>query len=233
MRERLLVTTWARSEAASSARADAAYRIAKRTLDIGVSLAVLILLSPIFLAVAVAIKLNSPGPVLFRGTVHGKDGRPFTYYKFRSMVAGSDASKHKEFIRRYVAEGWGHQDPGTGKEVFKLIDDPRITAVGRVIRRLSIDEFPQMINVLKGDMSIVGPRPPVPYEYELYDDVKKLRLQVKPGITGLNQVRRRSQSTFEEMYEDDLKYIRTRSFWLDLKIMAKTPWVMLFGAGPT
>jgi lipopolysaccharide/colanic/teichoic acid biosynthesis glycosyltransferase len=170
--------------------------------------------------------------VLFRGTVHGKNGQPFTYYKFRSMAAGGDANRHREFIRKYVAEGRGHVDE-SGKEVHKLTGDSRITKVGRLIRRFGIDEVPQMINVLRGEMSLVGPRPPVPYEYELYDDRKKLRLLVKPGITGLNQVRRRSQSTFEQMFSDDLEYIRSQSIGLDLAIMIKTPWVMVFGAGPT
>ncbi len=213
-------------------RTDVLFVAGKRALDVAVCLLALILLSPVFIVVAVAIKLTSPGPVFFRGIVHGKDGKPFTYYKFRSMVAGGDTGKHKEFIQNYVLRNAGHKDE-TGKEVFKLTSDPRITAIGKVIRRLSIDEFPQMINVLRGEMSLVGPRPPVPYEYELYDDVKKLRLLVKPGITGLNQIRRRSQSTFQQMWEDDIEYIRHQSMALDLYIMIKTPIVMLFGVGPT
>jgi len=215
------------------ARRDPVFLIAKRAIDIAIAAGSLLLLSPVFLIVAIAIKLTSPGPILFRGVVHGKDGKPFTYYKFRSMVTGGDTSKHEEFIRKYVQQGAGHKDEETGEEVFKLTNDPRVTTVGRIIRRVSIDEFPQMINVLRGDMSVVGPRPPVPYEYELYDDRKKLRLLVKPGITGLNQVRRRSKSTFEEMYADDLEYIRNQSIRLDLALILKTPWVMLFGTGPT
>lgn len=214
-------------------RTDLAYRAAKRLLDILVASIALVLLSPLFVVVAVAIKLTSPGPILFRGIVHGRNGKPFTYYKFRSMVAGGDTSQHREFIRAYVAGGKGHQDAKTGEEVFKLTNDPRVTPFGRFIRRFSIDEFPQMLNVLQGDMSLVGPRPPVPYEYELYDQRKKLRLLVKPGITGLNQIRARGQSTFEKMYRDDLDYIRNQSLWLDLVILFKTPWVMLFRAGKT
>lgn len=205
----------------------------KRILDIVVAVTALTILSPIFLIVAIAIKLTSPGPVLFRGAVHGKDGVPFTYYKFRSMTAGGSTKEHEEFIKKYVAEGGGHEDGETGEKVYKLTNDARVTAIGKIIRRLSIDEFPQMINVLRGDMSVVGPRPPVPYEYELYDDHKMKRLAVKPGITGLNQIRRRSQSTFDQMYDDDLEYIQRQSIWLDLYIMFKTPWVMLFGSGPT
>lgn len=208
------------------------FPMAKRALDIGVCLVAAVLLAPVFAVVTIAIKLTSPGPVFFRGIVHGKDGKPFTYYKFRSMSAGTSLQKHQEFIQNYVLRDEGHTDK-SGKRVFKLIEDPRITPVGKIIRRLSIDEFPQMINVFKGDMSIVGPRPPVPYEYELYDDVKKLRLKVKPGITGLNQIRRRGQSSFQQMWEDDLEYIRRQSLALDLYIMLKTPIVMLFGSGPT
>ncbi|HRK36649.1 MAG TPA: sugar transferase [Candidatus Hydrogenedentes bacterium] len=220
------------TDATVTPRTSPVFLAAKRFLDIAVSLAVLLALSPALLLIAIAIKLTSPGPVFFRGTVHGKDGVPFTYYKFRSMVAGGDTSQHKEFIKKYVAEGKGHVDD-SGKEVFKLTGDKRITTIGKIIRRISIDEVPQMINVLRGEMSLVGPRPPVPYEFELYDDAKKLRLLVKPGITGLNQIRRRSQSTFEQMYADDLEYIRNQSIPLDLAIMIKTPWVMLFGSGPT
>lgn len=215
------------------ARSDLPFLAAKRALDVAVTLASFVLLSPVFVVVAVAVKLTSRGPILFRATVHGKDGEPFTYYKFRSMAVGGDTAVHEAFIKSYVTEGKGQRDEDAGEEVFKLTNDPRVTAVGKIIRRLSIDEFPQMINVLRGEMSVVGPRPPVPYEYELYDDRKKLRLLVKPGITGLNQIRRRSQSTFEQMYEDDLEYIRDQSLWLDITIVLKTPWVMLFGSGAT
>lgn len=214
-------------------RTDAVFAFLKRVIDVTVVLVSFVLLAPVFLAVSVAIKATSPGPILFRNTVIGKNGKPFTYYKFRSMRTDMDDSEHREFIQRYVREGRGHVDAQAGEEVFKLTNDPRVTAVGRTIRRLSIDEFPQMINVLKGDMSLVGPRPPVEYEYELYDDAMKQRLLVKPGITGLNQVRARSQSSFEQMYADDLEYIEKQSTWLDLKIIFQTPWVMLFGKGPT
>lgn len=215
------------------ARGDAVFLCAKRALDIFVAGLSLVLLSPVFAIVAVAIKLTSPGPILYRGLVHGKGGKPFTYYKFRSMTDGGDGSIHREFITRYVTEGKGYRDEESGREVFKLTNDPRVTRVGKVIRRLSIDEFPQMLNVLKGDMSVVGPRPPVPYEYELYDERKKQRLLVKPGLTGLNQLRARSQSSFEQMYADDMEYIRRQSIILDLWIMLRTPWVILFGTGPT
>lgn len=205
----------------------------KRMLDFCVSAGSLLVLSPLFAVVAFAIKLTSPGPILFTNTVIGKDGKPFIYYKFRSMRTDMDDSKHREFIESYVREGKGHVDEDTGEEVFKLTSDPRITGIGKIIRRVSIDEFPQMLNVIKGEMSVVGPRPPVQYEYDLYDEDMKRRLLVKPGLTGLNQIRARSQSSFEQMYADDMEYIENQSIGMDLKIMALTPWVMLFGKGAT
>jgi len=205
-----------------------AYLFVKRSIDIAVSLLCLIVLSPLFLLVALAIKLTSKGPVLFTNTVVGKGCQPFTYYKFRSMKTEMSDSGHREFIGRYVS---GEGDSDSGASEFKFVNDPRITPVGRIIRKLSIDEFPQMINVLKGDMSLVGPRPPVLYEYELYDDRKKLRLLVRPGITGYNQVTSRGESSFEEMFEQDIWYMEHRNIWLDLWIILKTPFVMLFGKG--
>ena len=209
------------------------FLFAHRLLDLVVAVGSLLLMSPVLIAVAIAIKVTSPGPVFFTNTVIGRNGRPFKYYKFRSMRTDMDDQKHREFIANYVKQGKGHRDEATGEEVFKLTNDRRITAVGRLIRRLSIDEFAQMINVIKGDMSVVGPRPPVEYEYELYDERMKQRLLVHPGITGLNQVRARGESSFEEMYADDIEYIRNQSIALDLKIMVLTPWVMLFGKGKT
>ncbi len=155
----------------------------------------------------------------------GKDGRQFTYYPFRSMVAGDDRH-HREWLRQFVV----HDTPYSGGS-FKVLSDPRVTRVGRILRRLSLDEVPELVNVLKGDMSIVGPRPPIVFEFELYDDQAKRRLAVKPGITGLYQVSARSQVPFSQMLAIDLEYIRRRSIWLDLQIMAKTIWIMLAGRG--
>ena len=142
--------------------------------------AALIILSPLWLLIALLIKLTSPGPVFYRGTVVGKGGRVFRYYKFRSMRADSDNKAHKEWLEKFVKEDAAFAEDASGQQVFKVVNDPRITSIGRWIRKLSLDEAPQMINVLKGDMSLVGPRPPVPYEYEHYDEVARQRVSVDP-----------------------------------------------------
>lgn len=219
------------TEAWAEQHAPRGYLAAKRTLDVLVSLAVLLWGLPLWLAIALAIKLTSPGPVFYRGTVIGKGGRPFRYYKFRTMVAGADNTVHRQWLERFVKEDAAYAQDAAGRPVFKVVADPRVTPVGRWLRKLSLDEVPQMINVLRGEMSLVGPRPPVPYEYEHYDAVAKQRLSVTPGITGLYQVTARSQVGFSRMLAIDLDYIRRRSLWLDLRIMLKTPWVMLTGKG--
>ncbi len=198
------------------------YDCIKRVLDLTLAIIVLVLGSPLWLLIALAIKLTSPGPVLFRGTVIGKGGVPFTYYKFRTMEWNSDDSGHRQYIQDYVQ--------GRCKE-GKYFNDDRITRVGRILRRTSLDEVPQLINVIKGEMSIVGPRPPVPYEYALYTDWHKYRLSVLPGITGLHQVEGRSVSTFEEMVARDIYYILHRSIKMDLYILMKTVLVMITGKG--
>lgn len=201
------------------------YAIAKRILDVGIALIVLVLFAPAWLAIALLIRTTDPGPVLFRREVIGEGGRLFSYYKFRSMRSGDD-SHHREWLREYVLHDSPYRD---GR--FKVTDDPRITPVGRILRRTSLDEIPQLLNVLRGEMSIVGPRPPIVYEYSLYDKRAKGRLRVKPGITGLYQVTARGAAPFSEMLELDLEYIRRRSLALDLWIIAKTPIVMLSGRG--
>ena len=207
------------------------YLSSKRTLDVVVSGLLLLILLPLWLLIALLIKLTSPGPVFYRGTVIGKGGRSFRYYKFRTMRADSDNTAHKEWLEKFVKEDAAFSEDASGKQVFKVVNDPRITSVGRYLRKLSLDEVPQMINVLLGDMSLVGPRPPVPYEYEHYDDIARQRVSVTPGITGLYQVTARSQVGFSGMLAIDLEYIRTRSFGGDIMIMLKTPWVMLTGKG--
>jgi lipopolysaccharide/colanic/teichoic acid biosynthesis glycosyltransferase len=201
------------------------FNAAKRIVDVLVALGVLVLGSPLWLLIAVAIKLTSTGPVLHSGTVVGKDGHRFTYFKFRSMIAGDDA-QHRQWINRFVS----HDAPYANRQ-YKVVDDPRVTAVGKLLRRLSLDEVPQFVNVLRGEMSVVGPRPPLVFEYELYDQVAKQRLAVKPGITGLYQVTARSAVPFSRMVELDCTYIRKRSLWLDAKIAALTIGVMFTGKG--
>lgn len=189
----------------------------------------LLLFSPLFLAVSAAIKLDSEGPVFFRQTRMGMNGKTFELLKFRSMCTDADCSRHQEYIKKYIGE---QKNSAVEPGVYKLSNDSRVTRVGRVLRKTSLDELPQLINVFKGEMSIVGPRPPIPYECELYDIWHRRRLlSCKPGITGLWQVTGRSRTTFDEMVRLDLKYISEWSLWLDLKILLKTPRAVLGGQG--
>lgn len=201
-----------------------------------VSLAVINLFLPVWVLIGIAIRLTSPGPALYRGCVVGKGGRAFTYYKFRTMRANNDDSVHREFIKHYVTADKPFLEEGHGsgkKAVYKVVNDPRITPLGKILRRYSIDEFPQFINVLRGEMSIVGPRPPVAFEYDLYDDRARGRLAVPPGITGYAQVRKRGTASFSEMLDLDLEYIRRRSLAFDLAIMLQTIEVMVLRQGHT
>jgi lipopolysaccharide/colanic/teichoic acid biosynthesis glycosyltransferase/glycosyltransferase involved in cell wall biosynthesis len=196
------------------------YEAVKRVLDLAISLGVLVLGLPLWVLIAIAIKLESPGPVMFRGTVVGRGCTPFTYFKFRSMRIDGDDSAHRRFIERYVRENGGHEHDG--EIVYKLMADDRVTAVGRWIRRFSLDEVPQLLNVLRGEMSVVGPRPPLDYEFEHYDERSRRRLRVKPGITGMQQVWHRHSASFDDKLKLDEKYIRLRSVWLDVKLIVHT-----------
>jgi len=208
-------------------------RATKRLIDVLGSLALLVMLSPVFFIVAAAIKLTSRGPVLFRQKRIGEHGIPFRLLKFRSMHVNNDSSEHKEYVRKLIA-GQAEKKPanGNGGGVFKLTNDPRITPVGRVLRRASLDELPQLINVLRGEMSLVGPRPPLPYEVEAYATWHRRRLmEAKPGITGLWQVNGRSRIEFDDMVRLDLRYARDCSPLLDLKILLQTPKAVMNGDG--
>jgi lipopolysaccharide/colanic/teichoic acid biosynthesis glycosyltransferase len=204
-------------------------RAAKRALDITASLALLLVLSPLWLLIAVLVKLDSPGPILFRQTRVGLGARPFTMLKFRTMRWGSDVSLHRSFVTRLITGNEGSSAPGG---LFKIVDDPRVTAVGRILRRSSMDELPQLLNVLRGEMSLVGPRPPLPYEVEHYKSWHWRRvLDAKPGITGLWQVTGRSRTTFDEMVRMDLRYASSTSLWTDLRILLATPRAVVTGKG--
>jgi lipopolysaccharide/colanic/teichoic acid biosynthesis glycosyltransferase len=209
-----------------------AARLIKRAIDIVGSLVALIVLSPVLLPVAIAIKLTSKGPTLFKQTRVGQYGVRFTFLKFRSMYFGNDPRIHQDYVARLISgEGGGEQRDANGG-VFKIKDDPRITPLGKFLRRTSLDELPQLFNVLKGEMSLVGPRPPIPYEVEAYDIWHRRRfLEVKPGITGLWQVKGRSRTKFEDMVRLDLEYARTWSLGLDFKILLETPRAVFFGGG--
>lgn len=210
--------------------------VLKRLFDILGSACALVLLSPLFLVIAVAVRVSSEGPVFYRQTRVGLAGKEFTFLKFRSMFVNNDPNTHIDYIKRYInGASDGDRDgkciPGQGG-VYKITHDPRITSIGRLLRRLSLDELPQFINVLKGEMSLVGPRPPIPYECDNYETWHRGRvLEVKPGLTGLWQVRGRSRMAFNDMVRLDLQYARERSFWLDLKILLETPAAVVWCKG--
>ncbi len=205
--------------------ADPNYRrgqqVIKRGMDIALSLVGLIFLAPVFAVAAMLVKLTSSGPILYRWRVVGRNGRYFTAFKFRSMVENADAMKDKLMA--------GNEMEGP---VFKLTRDPRVTPVGRFLRKLSIDELPQLWSVLKGDMSLVGPRPPLQTEWTQFSDAQRRKLAVKPGITCLWQISgRNSIRKFDDWVKFDLQYIENWSLWLDLRILLKTIPAVLSGKG--
>ena len=207
-------------------------KLVKRSMDIAGSLLVLCLGFPVFLFIAIAIKLTSQGPVLYRQERLGKYGRRFDFLKFRSMYVTCDDGLHREYVKRFITSASGCHHAGTAQTQYKILNDPRVTRVGRFLRKTSLDELPQFLNVLKGEMSLVGPRPPLPYEVESYRTWHKTRLlAAKPGITGLWQVEGRSRVTFDEMVRMDLQYAKTWSLWLDIKILLQTPRAALSGIG--
>ncbi|MEO6394053.1 MAG: sugar transferase, partial [Pyrinomonadaceae bacterium] len=208
-----------------------AARITKRIFDLVVTVAALIVLTPLLILIALMVKFGSRGPVLYRQERIGMDGRRFMFFKFRTMTVNNDDSSHREYLKQYIA---GEDSVNLGDEdkpVFKLTKDTRVTGIGRRLRRLSLDELPQFFNVLRGDMSIVGPRPPIQYEVEIYEKWHRKRLDMKPGITGLWQVSGRNRLTFDEMVRLDVFYIENWSLMRDLKIIALTIPVMLRGDG--
>lgn len=197
------------------------YRIAKRTLDLVASFFGLILLAIPALLIAIAIAIDSRGGPLFRQERVGKDLRVFKMMKFRTMQAGNDSSIHRDFSARLI-DGTASPHVGPNGEELYLLDDPRVTRVGRFLRRTSLDEIPNLVNVLIGQMSLVGPRPPIPYEVEQYDERALRRLEVKPGVTGLAQISGRGALTFREVVDYDLEYIDRASFWYDVYIIFAT-----------
>jgi lipopolysaccharide/colanic/teichoic acid biosynthesis glycosyltransferase len=244
----------------TAASAPPTYLIAKRVLDILVSLTVLLALSPLLVLVAVLIRATSPGPAIYRQRRVGEGGRIFAMYKFRSMHHNSDPSLHRQAYARFVKGDGGNGKvsretlaelapdarrlfvpEGYTHRPFKRLwwrltraltpEDPRVTPIGALIRRTSIDELPQLFNVLIGDMSLVGPRPPIPYEVRLYSPHHLGRLAVTPGITGMWQVYGRGRVPFEHMVDMDLQYIASRSFWLDLRLLMLTVPNVVFSRG--
>jgi lipopolysaccharide/colanic/teichoic acid biosynthesis glycosyltransferase len=207
--------------------------VVKRVMDVLGSGIALILLSPVFLLLALVIKLTSKGPVLFRQERLGQFEVPFTFLKFRSMRVATDPGIHREYVKDFIAgRAEAHLSTRTQRKVYKITQDPRVTWIGRFMRRTSLDELPQFWNVLIGQMSLVGPRPPIPYELDVYDVWHRRRLlEVKPGITGLWQIHGRSRTTFDDMVRLDLRYAKTWSPRLDLKILLHTPRAVLSGDG--
>ena len=207
--------------------------VLKRVMDIAGSALMLILCSPLLLMTALAVKASSKGPVLFKQQRVGQYGQLFTFLKFRSMRVDNDNGVHREYVTRFIANEAGHQPSSeNGEGIYKLTNDKRVTKVGKFLRRTSLDELPQLLNVLKGDMSLVGPRPPLPYELAVYQTWHRRRvLEVKPGITGLWQVTGRNRVKFDEMVRLDLRYATSWTFWLDLKILMRTPIAVIRGAG--
>jgi len=208
-------------------------RLMKRATDIVGSLVGLIVFSPFFVAIPLAIKLTSKGPVFFKQERVGQYGLRFKFLKFRSMNNANDPSIHRTFVKQFIAGAIGSEPGADGKAViYKLQQDSRVTQVGNFLRKTSLDELPQLINVLRGEMSLVGPRPPIPYEVESYQYWHVQRLfEAKPGITGLWQVNGRSRTTFDEMVRLDLRYARRWSLWLDFLILLQTPRAVLAGTG--
>jgi lipopolysaccharide/colanic/teichoic acid biosynthesis glycosyltransferase len=196
----------------------------RRAGDLVLATAFVLVLSPILLLVALAVRLDSRGPAFFRQRRVGLEGREFTVLKFRSMRLDADPRGHREYVTSLIK---GKAANGGRKNLYKLAVDDRITPVGRWIRRWSLDEMPQLFNVIGGDMSLVGPRPAIPYEVAEYPSWYLQRFTVKPGLTGLWQVSGRSERTYEEMVRLDVEYAQSRTLMLDLSILAKTPWVVV------
>jgi len=202
----------------------------KRAFDIAASLALLTILLPVFVTIAVLVKLKSPGPVFFRQKRIGQKAKPFTMLKFRSMYVNADNAIHQQYVSWFITAS--DQEKKSAAGVFKLTNDPRITPIGNFLRKTSLDELPQLWNVVRGDMSLVGPRPPLEYEVQKYAPWHCRRvLDAKPGITGLWQVTGRSRTTFDEMVRLDLRYARKVSVWTDIKILLATPRAVIMGKG--
>jgi lipopolysaccharide/colanic/teichoic acid biosynthesis glycosyltransferase len=222
-----LTNDYPRERAASEPRAVAGLR---RVVDVLFALTLMLLLSPLMIAVAVAIRLDSRGPALFKQRRVGYEEREFTLYKFRSMRLDADPRGHRDYVTALI-KGGGQGNGGNRGDLYKVAVDDRITGVGRWIRAWSIDELPQLFNVVLGDMTLVGPRPAIPYEVAEYPAWYLERFAVKPGLTGFWQVSGRSERSYEEMVRLDIRYTRSRSLGLDLSILFKTPWIILTRKG--
>jgi exopolysaccharide biosynthesis polyprenyl glycosylphosphotransferase len=208
-------------------------RVIKKSFDILAASLGVVILSPLLLLIAILIKLESPGPVIYKQTRIGENGKLFTMLKFRSMRINSDTGIHQAYVTRLICENLNPEQLAqeTGQKSLKMESDPRITRVGWFIRKTSLDELPQLFNVIRGEMSLVGPRPSLPYEVELYQHWHRRRFEAPPGITGLWQVEGRNRVSFDEMVRMDIEYIERQSFWMDLILILKTPLAVLSAKG--
>lgn len=207
-------------------------KLLKRCLDVAGSTFLLAILAPVLAIIALAIRLTSRGPVIFKQHRLGQFGKRFEFLKFRTMYVNNDSGIHQQYVQNFIAGKGGAEKVQGGAVVYKIKNDPRVTPLGRFLRKTSLDELPQFWNVLRGEMSLVGPRPPVSYEFEVYDFWHRRRvLEVKPGVTGLWQVTGRSRTCFDDMVRLDLRYSQEWSLWLDLKILLATPLAVFTGAG--
>ena len=202
----------------------------KRALDLAVASTALIVLSPILVLIALVVALDSTGPVFFRQTRIGKGGKPFKIWKFRTMFDDAPIGPHRDFVRAIAHD---ERDGEPAVRIHKLTDDPRVTGAGLWLRRTSLDELPQLINVLRGEMSLVGPRPPTVYEFEAYDRWQLQRLEMPQGMSGLWQISGRNLLTYRRMHELDVEYVRKWTLLLDLKILAQTARAVAEGAHST
>jgi lipopolysaccharide/colanic/teichoic acid biosynthesis glycosyltransferase len=223
------------------------YFSCKRCMDVVLATTSLVLLSPLFVLIAILVKLDTPGPALFKQKrvgicqrwINGRSESEicfFTFYKYRTMHHNAGDRCHREFMRAFISNDRAQMSELQNSDTnahnqYKMVGDSRVTPLGRILRKTSLDELPQLWNVLKGEMSLVGPRPPIPYEVEMYEPWHRLRLEAKPGITGLWQVVARSSTVFDEMVELDIEYVLHRSLWLDIKILLVTPFVVVSGQG--
>lgn len=207
------------------------YEIVKGFMDRVLALTGVILFSPAIVLIAICIKLDSSGSVIYRREQVGKNGRNFFVYKFRTMHANNDDSEYKAYLVKYIKENKPYKVDENGQAIYKVVNDPRVTRFGSLLRRTNLDELPQVFNVLKGEMSLVGPRPDIPFSVNMYEDWQYKRLTVMPGITGLWQVSGRKGLSFEEMIRMDIEYIEKRSLLLDARIALRTVGVIFKGDG--
>jgi lipopolysaccharide/colanic/teichoic acid biosynthesis glycosyltransferase len=207
------------------------YELCKAVADRFLAFCAVVILSPVLAALALWVRADSPGGAIYRREQVGKDGKRFTAYKFRTMEVNNDDREYKAYLVKYIQDNSPYKVDEDGKGVFKVVDDPRVTGAGVFLRRTNLDELPQLFNVLKGEMSFVGPRPDIPFSVNMYQKWHYRRLEVIPGITGLWQVCGRKGVSFEEMVRLDIEYIEKRSLWLDMKIMLLTVGTILKGDG--